>query len=107
MVSNGMKPPKVENLPIEREFAQVVLEECGLGEWRQIVRQAVQRAKAGDPDAREWLSDLIFPEGAPSPLTVSAAVAAGRAPVFDIAEVAKRDLEEMALVTIRAGQGGT
>lgn len=51
----------------------VMLDAVTLEDWRDVVNNAKTSAKAGDPQARAWLTQYLMgrPEGkAPTPLTV-------------------------------------
>lgn len=51
----------------------VLLDTVSLEDWRGVVISALQAAKSGDPQARNWLAQYLIgrPEGrAPSPLSV-------------------------------------
>lgn len=46
--------------PKEKLYLAVMMTECTLGDWKEITRRAVEDAKAGNKDARKWLSDYIL-----------------------------------------------
>lgn len=57
----------------EGDYMGVLLEAVSLDDWRGVVTGALQAAKGGDPQARNWLAQYLIgrPEGkAPTPLTV-------------------------------------
>ena len=57
----------------EGDYMGVLLDTVSLEDWRVVVASALAEAKAGDPQARNWLAQYLVgrPEGkAPTPLTV-------------------------------------
>jgi hypothetical protein len=57
----------------EGDYMGVLLDAVSLEDWRSVVTSALAEAKAGDPQARNWLGQYLVgrPEGkAPTPLTV-------------------------------------
>jgi len=68
----------------EGDYMGVLLDTVTLDDWRGVVASALQDAKGGDPQARNWLAQYLIgkPEGkAPTPLTVGANRAAEGGPV--------------------------
>jgi len=47
------RPPR----PVEEKYRKWLLGEVAREDWIKIVQVAISRAKAGDKDARNWLSD--------------------------------------------------
>ncbi|HVD00487.1 MAG TPA: hypothetical protein VNG93_04995 [Candidatus Dormibacteraeota bacterium] len=45
---------------VEDDYLRALTEECPPEAWREIVRQAVADAKAGDAKARGWLADHLI-----------------------------------------------
>jgi hypothetical protein len=57
----------------ESDYMGVLLETVTLNDWRSVVNGALQAAKAGDPQARNWLAQYLIgrPEGkAPTPMNI-------------------------------------
>jgi hypothetical protein len=64
----------------------VLLDTVSLEDWRTVVTSALVEAKAGDPQARNWLAQYLVgrPEGkAPTPLTVVVNQLNGADPLVD------------------------
>lgn len=64
----------------------VLLDTVTLDDWRTVVSSALQDAKAGDAQARNWLAQYLVgkPEGkAPTPLTVVVQQLNGADPVVN------------------------
>ena len=43
----------------EARFLEITLSACTFTDWREIVKKAVEQAKAGDATARKWLGDYL------------------------------------------------
>ena len=57
----------------EGDYMGVLLDAVTLDDWRGVVTGALQAAKGGDPQARNWLAQYLIgrPDGkAPTPLTI-------------------------------------
>lgn len=57
----------------EGDYMGVLLDTVTLDDWRGVVTGALQAAKGGDPQARNWLAQYLVgrPEGkAPTPLNI-------------------------------------
>ena len=57
----------------ESDYMGVLLDTVTLNDWRSVVNGALQAAKAGDPQARNWLAQYLVgrPEGkAPTPMNI-------------------------------------
>lgn len=57
----------------EGDYMGVLLDTVTLNDWRSVVNGALQAAKAGDPQARNWLAQYLIgrPEGkAPTPMNI-------------------------------------
>lgn len=57
----------------EGDYMGVLLDTVSLEDWRGVVTGALQAAKGGDPQARNWLGQYLIgrPEGkAPTPLNI-------------------------------------
>lgn len=57
----------------EGDYMGVLLDAVTLDDWRGVVTGALQAAKGGDPQARNWLAQYLVgrPEGkAPTPLNI-------------------------------------
>jgi len=64
----------------------VLLDTVTLDDWRGVVAGALQDAKGGDPQARNWLAQYLIgrPDGkAPTPLTVIVNQLQGSDPVIN------------------------
>ena len=64
----------------------VLLDAVTLEDWRDVVAGAMQAAKGGDAQARNWLAQYLMgrPEGkAPNPLTVVVQQLSGVDPLVD------------------------
>ncbi len=48
--------PHVTRRAIEQDYIAALADAVSLEDWREIVRAAVERAKAGDYRARQWLA---------------------------------------------------
>ena len=44
----------------EEKYLTTLSKRCTIKEWEKIVDTAIARAKAGDPRARQWLSDYLL-----------------------------------------------
>lgn len=49
------RPPR----PVELHYLRAISDACPLETWQEIVNKAVDDAKAGDPQARAWLSKYL------------------------------------------------
>ncbi len=70
----------------ERDYVGALLDTVTLEDWRDVVRNALTAAKAGDGKARAWLATYLMgaPQyKAPSPLTVVVSQWTGRDPVVE------------------------
>ena len=64
----------------------VLLDTVTLNDWRSVVSRALQSAKAGDPQARNWLAQYLIgkPEGtAPTPMSIVVQQLSGADPVVE------------------------
>ena len=64
----------------------VLLGTVTLNDWRSVVSSALQAAKAGDPQARNWLGQYLIgrPEGkAPTPMNIVVQQLSGADPVVE------------------------
>ena len=64
----------------------VLLDTVTLNDWRSVVSGALQAAKSGDPQARNWLAQYLIgrPEGkAPTPLNIVVQQLSGADPVVE------------------------
>lgn len=75
------RPPR----HVERDYLTVLGAACPLDRWRKIVEAAVERAEAGDPTARQWLSRYLLGDK-----TLSAALTPA-----ELHEQRARDLAEL------------
>jgi hypothetical protein len=81
----------------EADYMGTLLDAVTLDDWRDVVQGALQAAKGGDPQARNWLGQYLVgrPEvKAPSPLTVVVQQLNGADPVAEklAARVIDREL---------------
>lgn len=70
----------------EGDYMGVLLDTVTLNDWRSVVSGALQAAKAGDPQARNWLAQYLIgkPEGtAPTPMSIVVQQLSGADPVVE------------------------
>jgi hypothetical protein len=70
----------------EGDYMGVLLDTVTLNDWRSVVNSALQAAKAGDPQARNWLAQYLIgrPDGkAPTPMTIVVQQLSGSDPVVE------------------------
>ena len=70
----------------EGDYMGVLLDTVTLNDWRSVVNTAMQAAKAGDPQARNWLAQYLVgrPEGkAPTPMNIVVQQLSGTDPVVE------------------------
>jgi hypothetical protein len=70
----------------ESDYMGVLLDTVTLNDWRSVVNGALQAAKAGDPQARNWLGQYLIgrPEGkAPTPMNIVVQQLSGADPVVE------------------------
>jgi hypothetical protein len=70
----------------EGDYMGVLLDTVTLNDWRSVVNGALQAAKAGDPQARNWLAQYLVgrPEGkAPTPMNIVVQQLSGADPVVE------------------------
>lgn len=70
----------------EGDYMAVLLDTVTLNDWRSVVNGALQAAKAGDPQARNWLAQYLIgkPEGkAPTPMNIVINQLSGADPVVE------------------------
>lgn len=70
----------------EGDYMGVLLDTVTLNDWRSVVSSALQAAKAGDPQARNWLAQYLIgkPEGtAPTPMNIVVQQLSGADPVVE------------------------
>jgi hypothetical protein len=70
----------------EGDYMGVLLDTVTLNDWRGVVNGALQAAKAGDPQARNWLAQYLIgkPEGtAPTPMNIVVQQLSGADPVVE------------------------
>ena len=78
------RPPR----QTEAGYLTVLMEECPMDTWREVVRKAVEAASEGDDKSRHWLSSYLIgsPAGkAPSTTSVVISKMLGTDEVLDIA----------------------
>lgn len=70
----------------EGDYMGVLLDVVTLNDWRSVVNAALQAAKAGDAQARNWLAQYLIgrPEGkAPTPMNIVVQQLSGADPVVE------------------------
>lgn len=70
----------------EGDYMGVLLDTVTLNDWRSVVNGALQAAKAGDPQARNWLAQYLIgrPEGkAPTPMNIAVQQLSGADPLVE------------------------
>ncbi len=70
----------------EIDYMVVLLDTVTLNDWRSVVNTAMQAAKSGDPQARNWLAQYLVgrPEGkAPTPMNIVVQQLSGADPVVE------------------------
>ena len=70
----------------EGDYMGALLDTVSLSDWQDVVKGALQAAKSGDAQARNWLAQYLIgrPEGkAPTPLTVVVQQLNGADPVVN------------------------
>ena len=70
----------------EGDYMGVLLDAVTLNDWRSVVNGALQAAKSGDPQARNWLAQYLVgrPEGkAPTPINIVVQQLSGADPVVE------------------------
>lgn len=70
----------------EGDYMGVLLDTVTLNDWRSVVNGALQAAKSGDPQARNWLAQYLVgrPEGkAPTPMNIVVQQLSGADPVVE------------------------
>ena len=70
----------------EGDYMGVLLDTVTLNDWRGVVNSALQAAKAGDPQARNWLGQYLIgrPEGkAPTPMNIVVQQLSGADPIVE------------------------
>ena len=80
----------------EGDYMGVLLETVTLNDWRSVVNGALQAAKGGDPQARNWLAQYLIgrPEGkAPTPMNIVVQQLSGADPLVE--RLAKPAIDRM------------
>ena len=80
---------------IEREYLATITEACPPDAWTDIVRRAVDDAKAGDAKAREWLSRFLVGTDPESLKSIAAKEHRGLSAADEVGEVAARQEKEI------------
>ena len=52
----GGRPSKAR----EERYYEIAMKSCTFGDWRAIMKKAVDQALDGDKDARKWLADYLI-----------------------------------------------
>ena len=80
----------------ECDYMGVLLDTVTLNDWRSVVNGALQAAKGGDPQARNWLAQYLVgrPDGkAPTPMNIVVQQLSGRDPLVE--RLAKPAIDRM------------
>ena len=80
----------------EGDYMGVLLDTVTLNDWRSVVNGALQAAKGGDPQARNWLAQYLIgrPEGkAPTPINIVVQQLSGTDPLVE--KLAKPAIERI------------
>ena len=80
----------------ECDYMGVLLDTVTLNDWRSVVNGALQAAKGGDPQARNWLAQYLIgrPEGkAPTPMNIVVQQLSGTDPLVE--KLAKPAIERI------------
>ncbi len=80
----------------EGDYMGVLLDTVTLNDWRSVVNGALQAAKAGDQQARNWLAQYLVgrPEGkAPTPMNIVVRQLSGADPLVE--RLAKPAIDRM------------
>jgi hypothetical protein len=76
---NALGPGRPRRLT-EKSYLRVMMQNCSLQDWAEIVTRAVVAAKTGDSSARQWLGRFLCgcpDKSAPTPLDLEIEAAAG------------------------------
>lgn len=89
----------------EAAYLRVMMTACPLDAWEEVVRSAVDAAKAGDHQARQWLTRYLVGEAeatAPRPTSVITEELLGTDPAMDAAaeRLAKKILDRRRFPTL-------
>src|SRR5262245_10415715 len=68
----GDRGPTRPRGTVEREYLAALADVVPLETWREICQATVERAKAGDPKARDWLARYLIGEKPPKLLDLAA-----------------------------------
>lgn len=71
--TTGLLPGHATHTRTQESYMGALLDAVSLDDWREVVTGAVQAAKGGDPQARNWLAQYLIgrPESkAPTPISV-------------------------------------
>lgn len=82
----GLIPGHVTHTRTQDSYMGALLDAVSLDDWREVVTGAVQAAKSGDPQARNWLAQYLIgrPESkAPTPISVIVNQLQGSDPVVN------------------------
>jgi hypothetical protein len=84
--SAALVPGSARHRRTESEYVATMLEEVTLEDWREVISNAKERAKAGDVQARAWLGQYLMGRPsteAPAPLTVVVNQLSGADPLVE------------------------
>ena len=84
--TTGLIPGHATHTRTQETYMGALLDAVSLDDWREVVTGAVQAAKGGDPQARNWLGQYLIgrPESkAPTPISVIVNQLQGHDPVVD------------------------
>jgi hypothetical protein len=79
--------PTTPRRAVERDYLAALADLVPLDTWREICRQTVEAAKAGDPKARDWLARYLIGKEPMKLLDVAADETAG----FSTADLIDRE----------------
>jgi hypothetical protein len=84
--TTGLIPGHATHTRTQESYMGALLDAVSLDDWREVVTGAVQAAKGGDPQARNWLAQYLIgrPESkAPTPINVIVNQLQGKDKVLD------------------------
>ena len=84
--TTGLIPGHATHTRTQETYMGALLDAVSLDDWREVVTGAVQAAKGGDPQARNWLAQYLIgrPESkAPTPISVVVGQWQGANPVIE------------------------
>jgi hypothetical protein len=88
---------RTQSRPVERDYLAALADAVPLETWREICREAAERAKAGDAKARDWLSRLLLGEKPMRLLSLAGDECAGHTAEEEVEREARRRATDRAL----------